>query len=137
MAKAISRQTALNAEDTVLEPVPVDEWEKGAVIYVKSMTAAERGKFLTDAQSFSQSKGKLNPNFLRESDALLVLMTACDETGELLFEKSDKAALMGKNASVIARIALQAQKLAGLTKDDLEALEKNSETTLSDASPTD
>lgn len=133
MSQALTKEQVFSSDDRVFEPVPVDEWKQGGVVFVRSITAAERGKIIAEAARFRESNGK-NSIFMQEFDVNFVILAACDEQGNLLFEKSDKAELLKRNAAVIARIAGRAQKLAGMSKEDLEALEKNFRTTQSEDS---
>ncbi len=119
------------ADDQVIEPVSVPEW--GGKVYVRSISAKERGRIVGEAARFRETKGK-NVTFMEEFDANFVLLAACDEQGNPVFSVDQKARLLGKNAAVVSRIAAKAQKLAGMSKEDIEALEKNSETTQSDDS---
>lgn len=130
MSKVLSKQDILQARDVVTEALEVPEW--GGAIYVRSISAAERGLIEEGAARFKESKGK-NDTFARTFTVKMVSMAVCDENGQRLFEDKDIALLQQKNAAVISRIAEVAQRLSGFSKQDLEELEKN----LPEAQPED
>ena len=123
MNKVLNKQDILQARDVVTEMLEVPEW--GGAIYVRSISAAERGLIEEGAARFKESKGK-NDTFARTFTVKMVSMSVCDENGQRLFEDKDIALLQQKNAAVISRIAEVAQRLSGFSKQDLEELEKNS-----------
>lgn len=120
---ALNKQDILNVKDSVLERVDVPEW-KGEV-YLRSITASERGQIEAAAAAFRESKGK-DASFARTFTVKIVSMSLCDENGARLFDDTEVAKLGQKNAKVIARLAEHAQRLSGFSKDDLDELEKNS-----------
>lgn len=123
MSKVLNKQDILQARDVIKEMLEVPEW--GGAIYVRSISAAERGLIEEGAAKFKESKGK-NDTFARTFTVKMVSMAVCDENGQRLFEDKDIALLQQKNAAVISRIAEVAQRLSGFSKQDLEELEKNS-----------
>lgn len=123
MTKVLNKQDILQARDVIKEMLEVPEW--GGAIYVRSISAAERGLIEEGAAKFKESKGK-NDTFARTFTVKMVSMAVCDENGQRLFEDKDIALLQQKNAAVISRIAEVAQRLSGFSKQDLEELEKNS-----------
>jgi hypothetical protein len=134
MSNTLTADQIFAADDQVIEPLSVPEW--GGKIYVRSISAKERGRIVAEAARFRESKGK-NVTFMEDFDANFVILAACDDAGSPIFSRDQKAQLLIKNAAVVARIAKRAQELAGMSKEDLEALEKNSETTQSDDSDSD
>lgn len=135
MSNVLGRDFILEAKDLVKEPVSVDEWKEGSIVYVKSLSAAEKGKINAKAVRASQKVGSAqHRDFVENFDLDFVILCACDAEGKPLFTAADRHALKAKNAAVISRIAAAAQRLSGFSKDDFEAIEKNSETTQSDDS---
>ena len=105
----------------------VPEW--GGKVRVQALTTGERGKYET---GFYHANGK--PNFEKGARmrSVLVSQTVVDDKGFLLFTEDDVAALEAQEASAVSRIFEVAQRLAGITKadmDELEAISKNSDTT--------
>ena len=122
MSQSLTKQAILQAKDQVLERVEVPEW--GGAVYVRSITARERGIIEADAAKFRESKGK-DASFARTFTSRLASMAICDENGERLFSDNEVDQLAGKNAAVIARISEVSQRLSGFSKEDVDELEKN------------
>lgn len=122
-----------NVEDTIIEVHPVPEWGEGRGVYVRSISAAERGQIEGDAALFKESKGK-DRSFAQNFTIKMAWMGMCNEKGERLYSKpADIARLRKRNASAIAKIAEHVQRLSGFSEKDVELLEKNlSETQRSD-----
>lgn len=118
---ALKRDAILNAVDIVTEEVPVPEW--GGSVLVRGMNGAER-----DAYEGSMITGRGKDAQLNIQDARAKLVVACsvDETGAQLFSGADVAALSRKSAIALDRIYEVAARLSGITKEDVEALVKNS-----------
>lgn len=113
---ALSRASILAADDLKREEVDVPEW--GGTVYIAAMTGAMR-----DAWEASLAPGgKLDIGNIR---ARLVAYAAVDEAGARLFGDADAEALGRKSAAALDRCAKVAQRLNGLTGDDLEAARKN------------
>lgn len=134
MAKIFGKAEIIAIQDRKLELVEVPEWE--ASVYVRSMTAAERGRIEADAAKFKELRGK-DPGFAQNFTVRVVGLCVCDEKGERLFNDSEVEILRTKNAMAISRIAEVAQRLSGFSKIDLEALEKNLGTAQAGDSATD
>lgn len=104
-------------QDRKRRKVYVPEWE--TVIFVQSMTGAERARFkaLTD---------KLNKEGNEAlADTWLVLFTAVDEQGNRVFSDEDFAALNNKSASILTHIAKEALIVNGLLPESIEEAKKN------------
>jgi hypothetical protein len=126
----LSRQAILAAEDLKTEDVPVPEW--GGTVRVRTISAKERDAF---EDSLSVGEGKARKTNIVNLRAKLVGLCCIDEGGARVFTDADLEALGAKSASVVDRIFSVAQRLNGLTKEDVEALEKNSGAGLSASSP--
>lgn len=122
MSKVLSKEDILQVRDVKIEQVDVPEWD--GHVFVRSITAAERGQIEEAAAKFKESKGK--DAFARTFTVKFASLALCDEQGKRLFEDKDIALLQQKNAAAIARVAEAAQRLSGFTKEDMEDLEKNS-----------
>lgn len=118
----LTREQILKTDDLPRETVEVPEW--GGSVCVRTLTAAERDRF---ELQFADSKDKGRPRLLR---APLVALTACDETGKPIFSVEDIAALAAKSSAALGRVFDVASKLCGMSKADVEELEKNSEADL-------
>ena len=139
-ASILKREDILAASDLVIELVSVPEW--GGDVYVKGMTGAERDKF--EGSIFRASVGKkagkvsevdrLNLSNVR---AKLCSMTICDEDGKRLFTEKDVQALSQKSAAALQRVFVVAQRLSGITDEDIEELAEELEDNPFDDSASD
>lgn len=129
MSQYLSRDAILAVDDVQFEDVEVPEW--GGKVRVKSLTGRERDAL---EASMIQGKGKnanVNLNNLR---AKLVARSIVDEGGKRVFSDDDIAALGAKSAAALTRVYEVAQRLSGITQEDVDELTKNSETAPSDDS---
>ena len=97
-------------DDQVMIEVPVPEWGEGAVVYVKGFTARAQIEF--QGTHFDQSGTLKSP--LGEYRHDIIVMTACDADGNLLFDDSDREWLEARSAVPVSRIFRAAVKAAGL-----------------------
>ncbi len=104
------------------EEVFIPEW--GDSVHVRCLTAWER-----DELEIEWDRAKRH-NFR----ARLAVACVCDAEGNDLFEVGDIERLGRQPASILARLADVAFRLNKFTKEDQEALEKNSVPTNGDAS---
>ena len=116
------RTSILASDDLPRESLECLEWRQ--TLYVRTLTGAERDEFENAVQSASKVKGWLD---LRGLKIKLVLLTLCDDHGELLFDATDALVLNSKSSKVIDRIFQVAQKLNGLTADDVDEMVGNSD----------
>lgn len=124
MTDILGKAEILAARDLIIERVDVPEW--GGTVCVRSISAKERGLIEAAAARFKESKGK-DDSFARTFTLRFAGMALCDEQGKRLFSDSEIEQLAERNAAVVARVAEVAQRLAGMTREDIEALAKNSE----------
>lgn len=118
----LNREAILAAEDLPRELVEVPEW--GGAVYVRALTGAERDQF---EASIVEQRGRDVRMNMRNIRAKLVALTVVDEDGQRIFTDDDVAALGGKSAAALDRLFAVAQRLSGLSKEDVEELAKNSE----------
>ena len=110
----MTAQEIIDMEDVVVEPHPVPEW-KNKLVYVRSVSAQERGEIEASAAAYKEHKGK-DPSFARDFTVRFAWLSLCDYTGKRLFEKiEDVAKLKQKNAAAIAGIAEHGQRLSGFS----------------------
>lgn len=110
----------LSIEDRPSERVEVPEWNR--VIYLRTLSAAERDVYETEI--FEYKKREVIFNRLNIKARLLVRCIA-NEQGNRIFADNQVDALGNKSAKVLNRLFDIAQKLNGLTVEDVEELEKN------------
>lgn len=130
--KFLNRDDILGAQDLPTEDVHVPEW--GGWVRVRGLTGAERDAFEAE---IIQTRGRETHVNLRNIRAKLVARTIVDEEGKRIFGDADIHALGEKSARALQRVFEVAQRLSGLTDQDVEELAKNSESALPDGSPSD
>lgn len=128
----LTRDQILSAEDLKRETLDVPEW--GGEVIVRSLTGAERDAF---EDSVVRQRGKTRELNLRNARARLVSLSLIDESGSRLFSDGDVEALGRKSAAALDRVFAAAQRLSGLTENDIDELAKNSESGQSDSSTSD
>ena len=114
-------------DDIESEVVDVTAW--GVTVLVKSMTARDRSRMIA-------SSTDNNGNFNME-DVLPDLVVHCTfdpETGEQVFQPSDRNALLAKSAAAIEQIASVALRLSGMSDEAVDEAGKDSSSTPTDAS---
>lgn len=122
--KVLGRDEILGASDIKRELVQVPEWGEDAAVWVRSLTAKERDDY--ERSMIVYQNGKNKPD-LSQARAKLAAAAICDENGVRLFTDADVKALGDKSASALQRVFEVAQRLSGITGEDVEELVKNSE----------
>lgn len=112
----LSRESILSASDLPFEDVEVPEW--GGMVRIRTMTGTER-------DAFEQEMVKDGRMSFANVRARLVGRCAILPTGERLFSDDDIQALGAKSAAGLDRVFGVAQRLNGLTKEDVESLGKD------------
>lgn len=120
--RLLNRQDILSANDLKFEEVSVPEW--GGSVRVRGLTGAERDAF---EAGITVGKGANKDINLLNIRAKLVSMSCVNEDGARIFLESDVPALGKKSSSALQRVFEISQRLAGLTRADVEELGKPSE----------
>lgn len=115
----LTKEQILGSSDLPTESVEVPEW--GGTIYIRTMSGSDRDAF---EQSMIDGK-KSSVGNLANIRARLAVKTVCDASGQRLFDDADAEALGTKSAKALDRVFEVAQRLNGLGKKDIEALEGN------------
>ena len=118
----LTRDQILQANDIQTEEVSVSEW--GGTVLVRALDGEERDAL---EASMIQGKGKTAQVNLKNLRAKLVARSIVDENGKRLFEDGDIPALAKKSAAALNRVYEVAQRLSGITPEDVDELTKNSE----------
>ncbi|WP_271215868.1 hypothetical protein [Streptosporangium carneum] len=114
----LGREQILAVDDLPVEDVPVPEW--GGEVRLRGLTGAELDEY--QASLVVQTRDGTQKTNLRNATAKLVSRCAIDEDGAPLFEPKDLLKLSSKSAVALQRLANVAQRLNGLTDDDLKEL---------------
>lgn len=120
--KTLTRDQILQCSDIQTESVEVPEW--GGAVLVKGLSGAERDAL---EAAIVEVRGRKQRLHLENTMARLVSISVIDENGKRLFTNGDIEALGKKSSSALQRVCQVAQRLSGLTQDDLEEMSKNSE----------
>ncbi len=112
--------------------VDVPEW--GGTVYVRAMSGAQRDEFDCVVASKTVDGKVTDPSGFK---SLLVFMTACNNTGELMFCKDDEDALDGTSGAALERVALAAMEVNGMTPSSVKGMEENSSAALNASSGSD
>lgn len=113
----LSRDAILSANDTPTETVEVPEW--GGSVRVQAMSGTDRDKFE------ASMVGKGNKPNLENFRAKLAAACIVDEDGTRMFAERDITALGRKSAAALDRVATAAQRISGLSQEDVEELAGN------------
>lgn len=119
--KLLKKQDILAAGDLKTEDVEVQEW--GGAVRVRTLTGRERDAF---EASLAKGEGRDRKTDLANLRAKLVGLCLVDEKGDRLFEDAEVEMLGAKSAAALDRVFSVAQRLNGLSGEDVEALAKNS-----------
>ncbi|OGO12737.1 MAG: hypothetical protein A2Y53_04900 [Chloroflexi bacterium RBG_16_47_49] len=111
----LNRDDILKATDIQIEPV--EAW--GGTVYVKGMTGKERDRFEASIVHIHGKKQDVNLENVR---AKLCVMSMCDENGKRLFADSDAPLLTEKSACELQKVFAVAQRLSGITDEDIDEL---------------
>jgi len=125
----LTKEQILAASDIKTKTVKVPEW--GGEVSIKTMSGAERDGF--EAAMFGEGGKRKATNFR----ASLVARCLVDESGALMFSEKDVAALGEKSAKALDRVFSVAQKLNGISAEDVAEMEKNSDAAPSGDSTSD
>lgn len=117
----LSKDDILKAEDLPREVVEVPEW--GGAVLVRGLSASERDHF---ESSIVELRGKERKIHLEDIRAKLASLTMIDEQGNRLFSDHEVAALGKKSAQAVQRVFDAAQRLSGISSQDVEEYTKNS-----------
>lgn len=111
-------------KELAFEDVPCPEFGKDIRVRVQEMSGQERDEYDSSLWTHSSRGQKLN---LSNATALLVSMSCINEDGSKMFDQSDVISIGKRNGSrVLKRIAAVAQRLSGITDEEIETLAKNS-----------
>jgi hypothetical protein len=134
--KLLTRDEILATDDRTRELVEVPEW--GGSVWVRSLSGLERDRYEGAMVAYRRlAKGGLEIDRVVTDNirARLVSLSVVDEAGNRLFTDVDVIALGSHSAQALNRICEVAQRLSGLSTQDVEALKGAIERDPTDASP--
>lgn len=124
--KTLNRDDILKVPDLVAEPVHA--W--GGIVYVRGMTGTERDHF--EGSVVNQKNGQQTVN-MDDIRAKLCVVCICDENGNRLFTDDDVELLSKKSGKELNRIFGVAQRLSGITTEEVEKLGEGLKNPLGDS----
>jgi hypothetical protein len=132
MRKVLKREQILVKRKLPTEWVPAPEWAPadGAAaefgVYVRALSGKERDHFEAVVQGLARVKpgGKPQPN-VENYRARLCALAICDEEGAALFTPDDVEELGQQSSAALDRVLEVANRLSGITRRDMEELEKD------------
>lgn len=111
----ITKEQIFGADDLSGKKVDVPEW--GCEITIKVMTGADRDKYMR----FVSKQEGIPENMMER----LVVLTACNESGERIFTDSDIPELSKKSSLVISRLFGEAARLNKISNESLDELKND------------
>jgi hypothetical protein len=116
---AWTREQILAVRDLPLREVTVEAWGPDAKVWLRTISAAERDRYIL-MQRKSPDVTELDPENFR---ARFLVFCICDQNGTRLFEDHEAAVLGAKCGPAIDFLYEQAQALNSLTKSETEEVE--------------
>lgn len=115
----LTRDQIRTLDDRQYEDVDVPEW--GGQVKVRSLTGRERDAF--ERTLINEKKNGQRESNLENFRARLAILAVVDaDTKELMFTDRDAKWLGDKSAGALQRIVEVANRLSGLTPEDVEEL---------------
>jgi hypothetical protein len=114
----LSKEQIWQANDITWEDVPCPEW--GGEVRLRGLQGNERDEF--EAKSLKKGKGGQREVEIKNLRARLIAACAINDDGSPLFTAGDVLRLSQKSAVPLERLFKVAQRLSGLSDDDVEEL---------------
>ena len=128
----LSKQQIIDVDDLGTVEVEVPEWD-GSVL-VRPLTAKQRGQFTAALVDQRQGGRTLR---LQDIQIRLCGLSIVDESGKRMFSDAEMAILGGKSSAALQHVFEVAQRLSGLSEEQVEELAGNSDETPSEDSLSD
>lgn len=122
----LTKEQILEAQDITTEVVPVPEW--GGDVMVRGLSGLERDAF--EATIISQNgmqRRRVQMNLTNFRAKLVARCVVDPDTQQRMFSDEEAARLGKKSAAALQRVFNVAQRLSGLSEEDIEELTKNFE----------
>jgi hypothetical protein len=119
-------------DDLKLVPLVIPEWNN-VTIYLKPMPSALWDAKIAEVKRDHGGDIQKRPNWR----AWLVVQSICEEDGSRAFDDGDAAMLGKKSSAALQRIFDKLSEINGLSEKAVKEIEKNSEETPAESSPSD
>lgn len=126
----LTKQQIIEADDLETVEVEVPQW--GGSVLVRALTGKQRGQFTS--MLVEQRAGGRTLR-LQDVQVLLCGLSIVDEHGKRMFSDAEMSVLGGKSAAALQRVFEVAQRISGLSEEDVNELSGNSNETPSEDSP--
>ena len=128
----ITKDQLWQINDTQWEDVPVPEWGAGVEVRLRNLSGEELDAYQAGLVIQTRDGGrKVN---LRNASARLLVACAINEDGSPMFEVKDVMRLSQMNAKALNRLTVVAQRLSGMTEDDMKEFTENFDDVQSESS---
>lgn len=126
--KLLNFDDILAKQDKEFEDVEIPEW--GGTVRIAAMSGTDRDRWeLSMMQADDKSERGFKMNFDAYSRVRLVALCLVDDDFQRVFVTDEQVKALGqKSGAVMDRLYGVAQRVNGLSDEDIEDLEKNSET---------
>lgn len=126
MTKILSNvDDILAIQDREYEDIEVKQW--GVTVRIATMSGADRDKWELSMMQTDNSERGFKLNMQAYSRAGLIALCLVDENFNRVFDTDEKVkALSQKSAAVLDVLYEAAQRINGITDEDIDDLEKNS-----------
>jgi hypothetical protein len=128
----LTKQQIIDADDLETVEVEVPEW--GGSVLVRPLTAKQRGQFTATLVDQRQGGRTLR---LQDIQIRLCGLSIVDQDGKRMFSDTELAILGGKSSAALQHVFEVAQRLSGLSEEQVEELAGNSDETPSEDSLSD
>jgi len=128
----LTKEEILGADDIERVEVEVPQW--GGTVLVQALTAQQRGVFSN--QVVDQKKGGRTIR-LQDIQVRLCAISMVDENGRRLFSDAEMHQLAKKSSAALQIVFEAAQRISGLSDEQVEEFVGNSDETQSDDSLSD
>jgi len=121
---ASMREGIFATDDIPEELIPVPEWKVDVLI--RGMSGNESVAIMESATGEKEKQGATSVDFAKMYPDIVILTAYHPGTGERLFQRGDRKAILAKSGSALNRVAMAGMKLSGLTKESSNEAGKGS-----------
>ena len=122
-AKRLTRQDILSANDIKFEDVIVPEWQNG-MITIRGLDGHRRDKMTNEMLKNKEMSADGKDVDITAMQTRMLVACIVDENNKQLFDENDIMKFQQKNAGVISRLFVIAQRLSGTDVETTKELGK-------------
>ncbi len=123
----LTKEQMLAGAGVQIEQVDLSkEIGEGSVTYVKGLTADERDDYETSIIKVGKDGAPMLDKLSgMQARSKLIVKCQCDENGVRVWEDTDADAVGALSGKIVTKIFVKAQRLSGLSLDDMKEITKN------------